>query len=233
MVNQRQFIGDIYGVAAGAVITVDAYTPLIQRQNQYIYYRTENNLTALGGFYAYSAMLRRMALGEAELSRFNIDYFSEGYFGDLAREAGRSSALADEISLFRYGGASAAPLEFMVTHTDAATGETKTYHSLYPEEAARLGQPLDIFLGGLSSITDIASSKHLAAKVLVFGDETALSYAPFLAADCSRVTVVDLADAPENLSRINPAEYDKVVFAYSVESFMHTNYPARAALMFR
>jgi alginate O-acetyltransferase complex protein AlgI len=232
MVNQRQFISEVYGAVSGAAITIDAYSPLIQRQTQYIYYRTEDNLTALGGFYVYAAMLQRMALGEADFNQFGTEYRETDYFGNLADEAGRRGAEPDHIAIYPYGGTNRPPLEAVVRHTDS-DGESKVYHTLFPAEAAALGGPMDIFLGGLSPVTDITSSRPLGARVLLFGDRTALSYAPFLAANCARVTIVDLSYPVQALAQINPADYDKIVFAYGADTFMHTNDPAKAVELLR
>jgi hypothetical protein len=232
MVNQRQFISEVYGAVSGAAVTIDAYSPLIQRQTQYIYYRTEDNLTALGGFYVYAAMLQRMALGEANFNLFGTEYRETDYYGNLADEAGRRGAAPDQIAIYPYGGANSPGLEAAVRHTDS-DGEGKLYHTLFPEEAAALGGPMDIFLGGLSPVTDITSSRPLGSRVLVFGDRTALSYAPFLAANCSRVTIVDLSYPAEVFAQINPADYDKIVFAYGADTFMHTSHPAKAVELLR
>ncbi len=231
MVNQRQLISEVYGSVSGAVVAIDAYAPLIQRQNQYIYYRTENNLTSLGGYYVYAAMLQRMSLGEAALNQFGVDHHEAGFYGALAESAGRTGAQSDSISLYRYSTTNRVPLEFMVRHTDS-DGERKLYRTLYPELGAA-SEPLDVFLGGLSAVTEILSSQPFAARVLIFGDSTALSYASFLAANCTHVTIVDLSLPLNSISWVNPADYEKVVFAYGVESFMHTNHPSKAADLIR
>jgi hypothetical protein len=232
MVNQRQFISEVYGAVSGAAVTIDAYSPLIQRQTQYIYYRTEDNLTAFGGFHVYAAMLRRMALGEADFNQFGTEYRETDYYGDLAFEAGKHGAQPDHIAIYPYGGTSLPSLEATVRHIDS-DGEAKIYHTLFPPEAAALGGPMDIFLGGLSPVTDISSSRPFGPKVLVFGDRTALSYAPYLAANCSRVTIVDLSYPALALEQVNPADYEKIVFAYGADTFMHTVYPANAVELLR
>jgi hypothetical protein len=232
MVNQRQFISEVYGAVSGAAVTIDAYSPLIQRQAQYIYYRTEDNLTAYGGFYVYAAMLQRMALGEADFNQFGTEYRETDYYGDLAYEAGRRGAQPDHVAIYPYGGTNSAPLEATVRHI-GIDGEIKLYHTLFPPEAAELGGPMDIFLGGLSPVTDISSSRELGPKVLVLGDRTALSYAPYLAANCSRVTIVDLSSPARALEQVNPADYEKIVFAYGADTFMHTTQPSNAMELLR
>lgn len=226
MVNQLKFIEDVYGGVSVGAITIDAYSALIARQNQYIYYRTENNLTSLGGFFVYSAMLTRMAIGKAEFNQFDIDYADSAFYGNLCEETAYTDIKPDVISLFKYSEANRAPREFLVTRKGG--GQVKTYHTLFPEQAAVFGKELDIFMGGMSALTDIKTSLQHAPKILVFGDKTAIAYIPFLANNASRVTLVDLFYDKSEFDGINPEDYDKIVFAYSVESFMHTNNPSRA-----
>ncbi len=82
-------------------------------------------------------------------------------------------------------------------------------------------------------MTELSSSQQFAAKLLVFGDSTAISFAPFLAANCTHVTIVDLSQPLASISWVNPADYDKVVFAYGIESFIHSNHPSKAVDLIR
>lgn len=227
MVNQRQFIEDVNSRLSAAATSVDAYSALWQRRNQYIYYRTEDNLASLGGYWVYSAMLSRMGLGQANLGQFDIEYANNAFYGDLYRGTGYRDVVPDSVSLFRYSRGNRVPHEFLVTKTD---GESyKIYHTLFPKSAAQLGGELDVFLGGMSAVTDIQVSSQYSSRLLVFGDKTALAYLPFIANNVQRVTLVDLSRDAGGFSSVNIEDYDKVLFAYGVESFMRTDIPSRAS----
>lgn len=227
MVNQRQFIEDVYSGLSASATTVDIYSALWQRQNQYIYYRTENNLTPLGGHCVYAVMTSRLGLGRSQINQFDIEYANNAFYGDLYRESGYRDVVPDSISLFRYGNQNRVEHEFLVVKTD---GESyKTYHTLFPKSAAQAGGELDVFFGGVSAVTDIYTASQYSSSLLVFGDKTALAYLPFIANNVKRVTLVDLFHDKSRLSSVNIEEYDKILFAYGVESFMHTNNPSRAA----
>lgn len=230
MVNQRRFIDDVYNRISGSVTTIDVYSPLFAARNQYIYYRTENNLTSQGGFYIYSAMLPRLQLGQAQLNRFDVEYIAGSFYGDLAKESGYTSLSPDIVSLLRYSLSNRYFHEFMVTHK-SAKGE-KTYHTLYPKHLSAEGEALDIFLGGMSPVTDIFASTEHTEKILLFADRTAISYVPLLANNCERLTVVNLSSYNFMLNEINPVDYDKAIFAFSTESFMQMPEPSRAASYF-
>lgn len=229
MVNQLGFIEDVYGRVSGAATTIDAYSPLIARQGQYIYYRTEDNLTALGGYYVCAAMLSRMGLGRADLNQFDIDYVNDRFYGDLYDETGYADVTADLISVYRYSIQNRVPHEYLVTH--AGDGGTKTYHTLFPEHAVTLGGAPDIFLGGMSAVVDVKTASQYSGKLLIFGDKTALAYMPFLVNNCERVTFIDLSRKQSEFEHVDLMEYDKIIFAYGVESFMHTNNPSRVTAL--
>lgn len=227
VVNQRQFIEDVYSRLSGSATTVDVYSALWQKQSQYIYYRTENNLTSLGGYYVYAAMTSRMGLGQAKINEFDIEYADNAFYGDLYRESGYRDVMPDSVSLFRYAPNNRVAHEFLVTKTDGIS--YKTYHTLFPQSAAAFGNGLDVFFGGISAVTDIKTASQYSSNLLVFGDKTALAYLPFIANNVNRVTLADLFHGKSELSSVNIDDYDKIIFAYGVESFMHTNNPSRAS----
>ena len=60
----------------------------------------------------------------------------------------------------------------------------------------------------------------LSGSILIFGDESAKSWLPFLASNYSKITFVDLDLLTVTmLSEIVTAEYDHVLFAYSTAAF--------------
>ena len=236
MVDQRRLIEELYNRTSDLVRTVDVFSSLRNRREQYIYYRTENNLTALGGFYTYTALARRLGVADRSVNQFDIEYVDHSYYGDLYQSpAGTVGAWGgatapyrqvkpDTLSLFTYG---RAQREYIVTQT--ANGEKKTYHTLYPRHLMELGSKMDVYLGGAAAITEIASSAPYRSRLLVFGDKTAMAYLPFLVNHYGEVTLCDLfLMAPEDFAAIRPEEYDNVLFVYGIETFIHTQSPAMA-----
>ena len=58
------------------------------------------------------------------------------------------------------------------------------------------------------------------ASILIFGDESAKSWLPFLISNYERITFVELDSASEALlSSVSAKEYDQVLFAYSTAFF--------------
>jgi hypothetical protein len=232
-VNQRQFIDEEYSQMLGLVRTVDAYTALFNAREQYIFYRTENNLTALGGFYLYYALGARLLEGIARPSfqDFNIEHVKNDFLGDLYARSPFQNVRADTLSVFRYR--RVPPREYIVTSQRG--GVTMTYHTLFPMHKLDLEEDraMEIYMGGPAAKTIITASATFPNNLLVLGDRTALAFVPFLTNHYRTVTLLDLSqmgreDFMAIAENISHDFYDQILFAYSIETYMHRPYPAWA-----
>ncbi|MCL2068591.1 MAG: DHHW family protein, partial [Oscillospiraceae bacterium] len=221
-VNQRQFIVDVYSALSGHVTPISVYETLLGRRQQYIYYRTQDNFTSLGGFYISEQMLTRMLGTPAPtLAAYDLTYPHNDFYGDLYRISPYRGIRPDTLTLFHYN---SFQRHYMVTHS--APGEQRVYHTMFPEHLTNFDRPMDVFLGGLSAVTNIHSTAPYHRSLLVFGDETALAYAPFLANHYQLVSIVDLFDPGAALLGIRAENYSQVLFAYGARTFMTMEIPA-------
>lgn len=225
--NQKQFIEERYKSLSGKLLCVDVYTTLLEHSSQYIYYNTETLLTMQGGYFVYDELSRRMGNTPYALSRFSIRYLTDTYYGSLYDRVEFRNIEPDVLSLYVYAGSSR---EFSVTHHGSRTRE---YNTLYPTHLYELGRPLDVYFGGISPVVDVRQKGSGSARgsLLVFGDEQMRSVLPFLAHEYQRVTLADLSQmTPQQLSNIEFSDYGAILFAYSVDTFMHSDAPSRMGL---
>jgi hypothetical protein len=214
--DQRHFIEDVYGEMTGKLVTVDTFLPLSNNRGEYLYYRTENNLTAYGGYYVYAALLSRLGVTDSpSYDLYEIRYGNDQFRGDLYKLSPYENILPDVQLQFVY---TEHPREYTATHVD--DDGTLVYHTLFPGHFRDLGRDMSTYLGGISAVVDIQSSAPFDRSLLVFGDETALAYLPFLANHYERVTFVDLSRNVTLFRDTNLADYDQVLMAYSVESYI-------------
>ena len=216
--NQRTFIDDIYSRFAGKLVTVDAYFALYSARDQYNFYRTEDNLTAIGGYNVYTALLKRMLnIENSTYNHFDLVYSGNDYYGELYTGLQSMNIRPDSLMLLEYSNENK---EYMVTHKNET--EIKTYHTLFPAHKKELGSEMDIYLGGLSPVIDIKVSMQETRQLdlLIFGDKTALSYLPLLANHYGHITFVDLSYVKFDYSDIKIEQYDQVLIIYSVETFI-------------
>lgn len=220
--NQKQMIDDVYRRISGHVSAIDSVYPTLRNhQDEYIYYRTENNLTGLGGYYVYSAAAKKLNLKQKGIEDFEADHLDYQFYGDLYQISPYREVSPDRVSAYSYAKTS---YSYTVTHIDAEGA--RRYFTLYPRHRAELEGTMGVLLGGLSPIVDISvdnlpSSALNSRQLLVFGDRTALSYLPFLLAHYARITFVNtMTVQPEMLRNFDVSAFNQVLFAFSVDSFV-------------
>lgn len=215
--NQKQLIDDVYRRVSGSVTAIDVYPVLRNYQNEYIYYRTENSTTGLGGYYIYTVAARKLGLKPRGIEQFEVEHLDYSYYGDLYHRSPYREISPDRISAYSF---SKGKHSYTVSHYNS-TG-SKRYFTLYPDFKSELGSTMDVLLGGMSPIIDIkVSNSPYNQRLLIFGDRSVQSYLPFLLVHYGQVTVVDTASiSPQMLEQINPAKYNQVLFAYSADSFV-------------
>lgn len=225
--DQRRLIEDVYSQMTGKLTTIDTYLQLSSNREEYLYYRTEDNLTAYGGYHVYAAMAKRLrAVDTPSYSAYDITYAGNSFRGDLYETAPFDTITPDVLVVFRY---TKHLREYMVTHVDEEG--SRLYHTLYPEHLQLLGRDTDIYLGGSAVVVDIRTSAPYDRSLLIFGDKTAQAYLPFLVNHYRQVTLVDLSRDPVLYSGILAEDYDQVLMAYSVETYTaNAGAPTKAPL---
>lgn len=219
--NQKQLIDDVYHRVSGHVTAINVYPVLRNHQAEYIYYRTENSATGLGGYYIYSIAAQRLNIKPRGIEQFEVEHLDYSYYGSLYRLAPYREITPDRVSVYRYA---KSEYSYTVTHLD--TKGVRRYFTLYPKFRAQLGNTTDVILGGTSPIIDITSNNipktsPNGRQLLIFGDRSVQSYLPFLLTHYTHVTVVDTASVtPALLQGIDVASYSQVLFAYSVDSYI-------------
>ncbi len=217
--SQRSLINNMYSEFGGAVRTTDIYQTLYDHRNEYIYYHTENLPTALGGYYIYGELCSRLGIRQNLMDSFSAAYVAHNFYGNLATDFFRPYAASDFITFYEYTGENS---EIIMEHKNA-NGTSRISKSLFFYDETAFSDKTDMLLGGISPVIEITSSESQGERnsILIFGDESAKSWLPFLVSNYGRITFVELSLAPESLlSEIYTDEYDQVLFAYSTASFV-------------
>ena len=214
--NQRHFINSLYAELDDSVSTVDVYQSLFSRRLEYIYYYTEDLPTSLGGYYIYEELASRMGFKAKPASAFSTAYVAHGFTGSLAAEAFLDYAKPDFLTLYEDV---SEKRSVTVTHTNP-NGEKTEQKGLYLYDPAVVSDKTDLILGGLSAVTTICSDGNDDRSLLVFCDETAKSWLPFMAGHYGTIVAVDLNKASdEQLLAISAGDFSQVLFVYGFRSF--------------
>lgn len=216
--NQRNMINNMYSEFEGKVRTTDIYQTLYDHRDEYIYYHTENLPTSLGGYYIYGELCNRLGIEQNTMDSFSVAYAAHGFYGSLATDFLRSYASSDFVSLYEY-----TESENIVFEHRKNDGSKRISESIFVQNENLFENKTDMIFGGISPVMDITVSESFGERssLLVFGDETAKSWLPFLISNYDRITFVELNLASENLlSEIVLEDYDQVLFAYSTSAFV-------------
>jgi hypothetical protein len=187
--NQKALIGAVYDRLLGRATSVDVYSSLFAAKAQYTYYRTESNLTGLGGYYVYADLVSRLGRAPRALGQFEVEHLEKEYVGPLAARTKYASFKPDIITLYSF---SRYDREYRFVHTQDNT--EKIYYSLFPRHLEALSRPQDAFSVGLGSAWTSPSPRRMRYPA-DFRRQKRLAYLPFLVVHYSTVTVVDLETA--------------------------------------
>ncbi len=219
--NQKNFIDKSYAALSGKATTVDAYSTLFANNDKYLYYRTDPNLTGLGAYYVYSALIQRMGMSPLEQDEFDQQHISHNYYGSTFAASSYKDISPDIITLYHPTNQSSVA----VTHHN---DYSYTYNELYPKHLMELSGDLSVILGGDSGDITIRSGLKRQRKLLVFGDESILPILPLLSAHYYEIRFIDFEHWNDTvLDELDVEEMDQILLAYSVDSLIHDPYPAQ------
>lgn len=230
LTNQKNFIEDVYNKFSGVVSCVDIYPTLFAHQKDYIYYKTDENLTSLGNFYGYKAIISRLGKKSKKLDDFKMKFVCHDYYGKTYRKSGYTNIEPDIITIFEYLNTS---YNFFVSHNDKG----QFSKDLYSKQAIEEGDWENLFLGGYSDDVTITTQKSEGRSInndryklslLVFGDESAFRFLPFLALHYDEIRFLNLEKmTPKEIFQIDANYYGQIAFIYSFNTFSNTEIPSR------
>ena len=76
--DQEATMNYFHGLMSDNVLKVDTFTPLVEHNDEYIYFRTDHHWTALGAYYAYVAICEAAGFDVVPLEEF--EEFDQGEF---------------------------------------------------------------------------------------------------------------------------------------------------------
>lgn len=162
-------------------LIIDVNQTLLDKANEYIYYRTDHHWTTLGAYYAYCDWAKSMGVEAAQYKDFKQMVVTNDFKGTIYNKV-NSSVKPDVITLCDDGN---------TYQVDINMGE-KSMDSLYDLEQLKGVDKYSVFLGGNNAMVQINSSNQNKKRLLVIKDSYAHSFTPFLAHHYEQVVLVDL-----------------------------------------
>ncbi|MCH5303817.1 MAG: hypothetical protein J1E41_03045 [Ruminococcus sp.] len=192
--SQADYIKSTYNSLSKKVKYVNAYNLLSEHCKDYIYFDSDHNPTALGGYYAYQAfveLLGKKAIPLNECTEGSVESFMGSYnnFTD-------SELNVDTVQYWDF------PYSVSndVTDTD---GNTNTLGSCYYKSVAEGSNAYSVFLFGRNPLEVIKSeSKKASGKIAIVHDSIGSSMVPYFTYNYKEVYSIDYREYSGNLKNL-------------------------------
>ncbi|MFA9422760.1 MAG: DHHW family protein [Sedimentibacter sp.] len=179
------------------VTAVDAYTPLKEHINEYVYFRTDHHWTGLGAYYGYTGFAKAAGLTPLPLDNFKSGE-APGYLGYLSTVNPSEKINSNPDNVIYYN--PPVKSEMQVYFYDTDTGEKKSYAgAVINKTYIDTDQKYGIFLGGDFPLGIIKTDAPTNKKIMVIKDSYANAFIPFLLPHYSEIYVVDPRHYKENI----------------------------------
>lgn len=171
------------------VTPVDAYTPIKEHIDEYVYFRTDHHWTALGAYYGYTGFAKASSITPLPLEKYKVGE-APGFLGHLSTVNPSETVSNNPDNVIYYN--SPVKSELQVYFYDKSTGEKKSYtgaviNKTYIDNDQKYG----IFLGGDFPLGIIKTNSKTDKKIMVIKDSYANAFIPFLLPHYSEIYIVD------------------------------------------
>jgi hypothetical protein len=187
--NQQEMITNLYGMLDSRVVPVDAYTPIAEHKDEYLYFRTDHHWTARGAYWAYTGFCEALGLTPSDITEWESGAY-EGFLGSFYAQVKNVAA--------------AAPIGDNPDVCEYFLPPTKAVGTRYADGTMQNGQAIPVisttlvggnkyecFIGGDQPIiryeTEVANGKSIAVIKESYGN----ALVPFLLAHYQDVYVID------------------------------------------
>lgn len=191
--SQHDAIKNVYSMLDSSVTAVDAYSPIMEKADEYIYFRTDHHWTARGAYYAYTAFCKAANTTAPDISSYTTHKI-DGFLGSLYRQT-QSSALKnnpDYVECFEL----LTQAENTVYTSSAMTDGVKTY--VVAKKVSGDNKYL-AFISGDQPLEKITTGVTNGKKILVIKESFGNAFVPFLCNNYQEVYVVDPRKIDMNL----------------------------------
>jgi len=220
--DQKAMIDLCYGSMNENVTTVDAYSALAGRIDEYLFFRTDHHWTQKGAYYAYTAYCEAAGLQATELQQHQTGSYDRfiGSMYNYTYGYPQSNALKNEPDILTYY------LPVCNASAEYFDEPTLSYGSTIDVVNQSLDEGIQnkylCFISGDTPICMIEAEND-GGTCLILKDSYGNAFIPFLTANYSRIIAVD----PREFSGEGEPVLDLAAFAkeQGVDDVLILNYP--------
>jgi hypothetical protein len=212
--SQKETIDFIYRNLNQNISGVDAYSPLKENCNKYIYFKTDHHWTAVGAYYGYTGFMNTIDEKPVHLEKYETEKV-EGFLGSTYSMTLSSKLSTDTIWLYKpftkheyyvyYQG----PMKMNVL--DMAHASQKNKYRIFLSGDRPLGK----------IITEVKNGK----KIAVIKDSYGNAFIPFLIPHYEEIYIIDPRQFKSNvIDFLNKNNIDEVLFLNYVLATENTDF---------
>ena len=186
--SQKSFIDTVAAALESGSTNVNVYDRLqaAYEADEYIYFRTDINWTALAAYYAYTDFASSAGFEPAALDVFPIKSY-ENFLGRFYTATG-AQILKDNADSILYYDVDSVNACIVTMYSNNATYNNRR---LTYSEVSDTSNGYNVFLGGVASRFKITTEQTNGKKILVIGDTSAMPFVPFLTSDYQEVQLIN------------------------------------------
>lgn len=208
------------------VVPVDAYHPILEHVDEYIYFRTDHHWTALGAYYGYTGFTKA-----ANLELLSLDKYTKGeapgFLGHLSTVNPSETVNNNPDNVIFYNSPVKSNME--VYYYDKETGKRKSYMgAVISKSYIDNDQKYGVFLGGDFPLGIIKTNSNSNKKIMVIKDSYGNAFIPFLLPHYSEIYVIDPRHYKENIvelvkeNNIEEVLFLNYILTTNFESYMNS-----------
>lgn len=208
------------------IISVDAYSPIKDHIDEYVYYRTDHHWTALGAYYGYTGFAKAANHEVVPLDSYKKGE-APGYLGHISTVNPSETVNNNPDNVIYYN--PPVKSEMKVYYYDKDTSEMKSYNGKVIDKSyAGTEQKYGIFIGGDFPLGVIKTNAKTDEKIMVIKDSYGNAFIPFLTPHYSEIYVVDPRHYKESIvDLVNENKIDNLLFVNYIlttnfDSFMNS-----------
>lgn len=217
--NQRNAMLSIMGMMNSQVKSVDIYDALMKHRKEYIYFRTDHHWTALGAYYAYTALCEEMGFEPEKLEEYETREF-EGFVGSFYNDTKNESLKKHPDVITAYLPKSEAKM-----HVTPAKGQDYDWDIIYDVSAYGASLKYSTFIASDNPFTEITNQTLTdESACIVVKESFGNAFVPFLVDHYQHVYVVDYRYWQGNLSKLAEEKKAKDVILLNNLSMIRNQY---------
>ena len=217
--NQRDAMLSIMGMMNSQVKSVDIYDALMKHRKEYIYFRTDHHWTALGAYYAYTALCEEMGIEPEKLEEYETREF-EGFVGSFYNDTKNESLKKHPDVITAYLPKSEAKM-----HVTPAKGQDYDWDIIYDVNSYGASLKYSTFIASDNPFTEITNQTLTdESACIVVKESFGNAFVPFLVDHYQHVYVVDYRYWQGNLSKLAEEKKAKDVILLNNLSMIRNQY---------